>query len=127
MSIKHTTTISTDLLEMMGPLRNWETLISPQVATILLKLSRGESLSRAELARELSATEVAAIWSVQNKHTIQPDYVRQVKRGGRIRPSRTIGSGAGAQSFYRVGEIKDIVIRPHLSASKKTAQQKVDC
>ena len=89
-------------------LTNWQTLISDEVATILNKLSTGEDLTRSENNLDVTPSEVAAIWSITNNRPIEVRYVREVKRDGRIEPSKEWGAGPGRRSLYKVKTVKDI-------------------
>src|SRR5205823_7247490 len=86
----------------------WESLISDDVAIVLDKIARGEQLSRSDLGTEATPSEVAAIWSVKYKTDINPRYVREVKRAGRIEPSREWGKGSSYRCLYKVREVIDI-------------------
>ncbi len=91
-------------------IEGWESLIRDEVATILDKIARGEPLTRSDLALEVTPSEVAAIWSVKNKTDINPRYVREVKRKGRIEPSQEWGKGSSYRCLYKVREIIDIQV-----------------
>src|SRR5215467_4786943 len=88
------TQLPTEVTRYLQHIDGWESLISNAVVPILDKLARGEPLSRSELATEATPSEVAAIWSVKYKTDINPRYVREVKRSGRIAPSKEWGRGA---------------------------------
>lgn len=102
--------LSPEIVDFVGHIKGWETLISDEVAAILQKLWNGEELSRSELKEEIRPVEVAAIWSVKNKTSINPRYVREVKRNGRIEPSREWGTGSAYRCLYKVKEVKDIKV-----------------
>ncbi len=101
-----------------------EETISDEVVPILLKLWNGEKLTRGDLGEEVTSSEVAAIWSILYKTPIKTEYVRQVKRAGRIVPSKEWGRGSSYRCLYKVRTILTIVVghqrgRP----SKKQALQ----
>src|SRR5438552_16845505 len=100
--------LSEDIQELVKHIDGWESLLSDEVAIILQKLWDSEDLSRSELNLDVTPSEVAAIWSVTNKTAIDPAYVRQVKRNGRIEPSKEWGKGAAYRCLYRVRGVKDI-------------------
>lgn len=113
-----------EVQEQISHIKNWDTLLSDEVVTILEKLYRGEELTRTEQALDITPSELAALWSVTNKATIKPDHIRQVKREARIVPSREWGTGSGYRCFYRVRQVKDIKVsnskgRPQGSRNKE--------
>ena len=93
------------------------------VARILDKIARSEPLGRSDLSTEVTPTEVAAIWSIKNKTGIQPTYVRQVKRAGRIEPSREWGKGPAYRCLYKVLEVIDIKVGHERGWPKKQVAQ----
>src|SRR6266853_1474660 len=97
----------------------WQTLISDEVAAILDKIARDEALSRSDLGTEATPSEVAAIWSLKHKTDIQPRYVREVKRAGRIKPSREWGKGPTYRCLYKVRTIIDIKVGHERGRPKK--------
>ena|SRR2546421_10425394 len=104
------THLSPEVTQYIQHIDGWESLISDDIASILDKIARGEPLSRADMGTEATSTEVAALWSVKNKNDIQPTYVRQVKRAGRIEPSREWGKGPAYRCLYKVREVIDIKV-----------------
>jgi hypothetical protein len=100
-------------------IKGWQSLISDDVATILEKIARIEPLSRSDQALEVTPSEVAAIWSVKNQTDISPRYVREVKRVGRIEPSKEWGAGASYRCLYKVKEIYPIVVGHDRGRPKK--------
>ena len=111
---------------LINHIKNWDTLISDEVAPILQKLWNGEELTRSESNLDVTPSELAAIWSITNRIAIKPEYVRQVKRDGRIEPSKEWGKGSGYRCLYKVRTVKHIRIthdigRPKGSGSKKSA------
>jgi hypothetical protein len=104
------TELPEEIQTRLSHITNWQTLISDDVAAILLKLSNMEELTRSDNNLEVTPSEVAAIWSVTNGRAIDVRYVREVKRDERIQPSREWGAGPGRRSLYRVKVIKDIRI-----------------
>lgn len=102
--------LSGDVTPYLQHIEGWETLISDEVATILEKLAQGEPLTRSELTTDVTPTEVAAIWSVKHKLDINPRYVREVKRKGRIEPSKEWGQGPTYRCLYRVREVLPIEV-----------------
>lgn len=109
---------------LISHLKNWDNLISDDVTTILDKLYRDEELTRTEGSLDITPSELAAIWSVTNKVPIDARYVREVKRDGRIVPSKEWGKGPGYRCLYKVRTVKDVKItrdhgRPKGSKNKK--------
>jgi hypothetical protein len=104
------TQLSDQVTHYIQHIDGWESLISDDIADVLDKIARNEPLSRSDLGTEATPTEVAAIWSVKNKIDIQPTYVRQVKRAGRIEPSREWGRGPSYRCLYKVREVVDIKV-----------------
>jgi len=104
------TELSEEIQARISHIKNWDTLISDDVATILLKLSTEQDLTRAESNLEVTPSEVAAIWSITNGIPIEVRYVREVKRDQRIAPSREWGAGPGRRSLYKVKEVRPIRI-----------------
>ena len=96
-------------------------MISGPAASVLVKLYRQEELSETENNLEVTTSEVAAIWSIVNGRAVSPKYVREVKRDGRIIPSREWGKGPALRSLYRVKGVKDIVITDRPGRHKKQA------
>lgn len=79
-----------------------EAALSDKIAPLLLKLWNNEPLTRGEMAEEITPAELAALWSIKYRTPIKTEYVRQVKRADRIKPSREWGSGAAYRCLYRV-------------------------
>ena len=104
------TELSEELQAKISHIPNWQSMISDEVAGILHKLSTSEELNRTENNLDVTPSEVAAIWSVTNNRVIEPRYVREVKRDGRIQPSKEWGVGSGRRSLYKVKGVKDIQI-----------------
>lgn len=119
-----TTQLSPEVTQYLTHIEGWETLISDDVSSILDKIARNESLGRSDLSTEVTPTEVAAIWSVKNKNDIQPTYVRQVKRAGRIEPSREWGSGSSYRCLYKVRTILPVEVGHQRGRPKKRAAQR---
>jgi len=118
------THLSGDVTSYLQHIKGWQSLISDDVATILEKLAQGKHLTRPELDTDVTPTEVAAIWSVKYKMDINPRYVREVKRKGRIDPSREWGQGPMYRCLYRVKEVLPIEVshrrgRPHKGRKEK--------
>lgn len=99
-----------EVTQYLQHIKGWDTLISVEVAAILDKIARGEQLTRSDLATEVTPSEVAAIWSVKYKTGISPRYVREVKRAGRIEPSKEWGKGPTYRCLYKVREIVGIEV-----------------
>src|SRR5436853_2478290 len=91
-------------------IEGWQDLITDEVATILDKIARGQELSRSDLSKEATPSEVAAIWSVKYKTDINPRYVREVRRNGRIEPSREWGKGSTYRCLYKVRGVINIEV-----------------
>jgi hypothetical protein len=102
------TELPDEVIALISHIKNWQAQISDEVATILLKLSRGEDLSRPENALDITPSELAALLSVTNKTPISVDHTRQIKREGRIRPSKEWGVNSGRRNLYRVRDVKDV-------------------
>src|SRR5437763_15335931 len=102
------THLSPEVTQYIQHIDGWESLISDDIASILDKIARGEPLSRADMGTEATSTEVAALWSVQSKNDIQPTYVRQVKRAGRIEPSGELGHCSDYRCVVKCRGVKDI-------------------
>ena len=118
------TELPEEVQSSISHIKNWQTLISEDAATILDKLSKGEELSRAENNLEVTPSELAAIWSITNKLPVEVRYVREVKRDGRIEASKTWGSGPGARSLYRVKAVRDIKITQSAGRPKGSRNRK---
>ena len=117
-----------EIQDLISHIKHWDTLVSEDVAPILQKLWNGEDLTRAESNLDVTPSELAAIWSVTNQTPIKPEYVRQVKRDGRITPSKEWGTGSGYRCLYKVRTVKDVKVghdrgRPR---TKSTGKTKVD-
>jgi hypothetical protein len=104
------TELAPQIQVLLERITNWDTAIRDNVAAILDKLWKKEELTRSELGLNVTTSEVAAIWSIVNNTSISPDYVRQVKRAGRITPSEEWGKGSGYRCHYRVRDIKNIQV-----------------
>ena len=120
--------LPSEVQSLISHIKNWESLVSDDVTPILQKLWTGEELTRSENNVDVTPSELAAIWSVANRTPIKPEYVRQVKRDGRIVPSKEWGTGSGYRCLYRVRTVKDIKIghdrgRPR---KKKSAQENTE-
>ena len=102
--------LSPGVAQYLAHIKGWDSLISDEVAGILDKIARGEELTRGELSREVTPSEVAAIWSVKYHTDINPRYVREVKRAGRIEPSKEWGKGASYRCLYRIRNIIDVKV-----------------
>ncbi len=61
----------------------------------------------------------AVIWSLKHKTDIEPRYVREVKRAGRIEPSREWGKGPTYRCLYKVRTIIDIKVGHERGRPKK--------
>src|SRR5437762_811202 len=61
------TQLPNEVTQYLEHIKGWNVLIRGEVATILDKIARGESLTRSDLAVEATPSEVAAIWSVKYK------------------------------------------------------------
>lgn len=120
------TELPEEIQQLIKHLKNWDNLISEDVATILDKLYRGEELTRGEGSLDITPSELAAIWSVTNRTPIDARYVREVKRDGRIRPSKEWGKGPGYRCLYKVRTVKDIKITHEPGRPKGSKNKKVD-
>jgi hypothetical protein len=87
-----------------------EAAIAERVEQILGKLWKGEPLSRGDLAQEVTPAEVAAIWSIKHRIPFKTDYVRQVRRHGRIEPSKEWGKGPTYRCLYKVREVLHVEV-----------------
>lgn len=115
-----------EIQTLIRHIKNWDTLISEDVAPILQKLWDGEDLTRTENNLDITPSELAAIWSITNRTAIKPEYVRQVKRNGRVTPSKEWGTGSGYRCFYKVRTVKDVKVghnrgRPSTKSIEKVA------
>jgi len=113
---------------LIAHLKNWDNLISDDVAVILGKLYKGEEITRTEGSLDITPSELAAIWSITNKTPVDARYVREVKRDGRIVPSKEWGKGPGYRCLYKVRTVKDVKItheqgRPKGSKNKKPEKE----
>jgi hypothetical protein len=97
-----------EVIALISHIKNWQAQISDEVAGILLKLSRGEDLTRSENALDITPSELAAVLSVTNQTSITVDHTRQIKREGRIHPSKEWGVNSGRRSLYRVRDVKEV-------------------
>jgi hypothetical protein len=104
-------------------IKHWESQISDPVAALLLKLWNEEPLSRSELGMDVTPSELAAIWSITNQTPIKPGYTRQVKRAGRITPSKEWGTGTGYRCLYRVRMVKDIKVGHERGRPRKSVKE----
>jgi len=125
------TELPDEVQALISHIKNWDTLISDDVAPILLKLWQGEELTRSENGLDITPSELAAIWSITNKTPIKVDHVRGVKRDGRIEPSKEWGRGSGYRCLYKVRTVKDVRVthehgRPKGSKNKKRADSPVE-
>lgn len=107
---------------LISHIKNWEALVSEDVAPILQKLWAGEELTRAENNLDVTPSELAAIWSVANQTPIKTEYVRQVKRDGRIIPSKEWGTGSGYRCLYKVRSVKDVKVGHDRGRPRKKKQ-----
>jgi hypothetical protein len=121
-----TTELPNEIQDLINHLSNWDTAISEDVASILLKLWSDEALTRYENNLDVTPAELAAIWSITNRTAIKSEYVRQVKRNRRIAPSKEWGTGMGYRCFYKVKTVKDVKVghsrgRPRTKNAKNAA------
>lgn len=117
--------LSGDVTPYLQHIEGWESLISDDVATILEKLAHNEQLTRSELSTDVTPTEVAAIWSVKHKTGINPRYVREVKRKGRIEPSKEWGQGPTYRCLYRVREVLPIEVSHQRGRPTKVKKEEI--
>lgn len=99
-----------EIQSLISHIKNWDSLVSDDVTPILQKLWSGEKLTRTENNLDVTPSELAAIWSVTNQTPIKPEYVRQVKRDGRIWPSKEWGTKSGYRCLYKVRIVKDVKV-----------------
>lgn len=104
------TELQPEIQALVSHIKNWETQIRDEVATILHKLWNDEELTRSKSGLDVTPSELAAIWSVTNKTPIQVRHVREVKRDGRITPSEEWGIGSGYRCLYKVRLVKDVKV-----------------
>ena len=114
-----------EVQKLISHIKNWQHLISDEVATILVKLWQGDELTESEDHLDITPSELAALWSVINKARITVDHTRQVKKEGRIRASREWGAGKGLKCHYRVADVRNVKVsnnrgRPSGSRNKKS-------
>ncbi len=102
--------LPSEVQSLISHIKNWESLISDDAVPILQKLWSGEELTRAENNLDVTPSELAAIWSIANQSPIKPEYIRQVKRDGRIIPSKEWGTGSGYRCLYKVRTVKDVKV-----------------
>ena len=115
----HASQLPAEVTQYLQHIEGWESLISDDVAAILNKIAHSEPLSRSDMGTEATPSEVAAIWSVKYKIGINSRYVREVKRAGRIEPSREWGKGSSYRCLYKVRNIIDIVVGHQRGRPKK--------
>ncbi len=106
-----------------GNIIHLETAISDKVGAILLKLWNGEPLTRGDLSEEITPAEVAAIWSIKYKTPIRTEYVRQVKRNDRIKPSKEWGMGPTYRCLYKVRDIINVEVGHQRGRPRKAPKQ----
>lgn len=104
------TDLPNEVTQYLLHIEGWESLVSDDVANILKKIAHNEQLGRTELGTDVTPSEVAAIWSVRYQTDINPRYVREVKRKGRIEPSKEWGKGSGYRCLYKVRTILPIEV-----------------
>jgi hypothetical protein len=120
-----TSQLPQEVTQYLQHIKEWESLIRDEVATILDKIARGEQLTRSDLGLEITPSEVAAIWSVKNRTDISPRYVREVRRNGRIEPSQEWGKGSSYRCLYKVREIINIEVGHQRGRPSKKAKSVV--
>jgi hypothetical protein len=96
------------ITQYFGKIKNWETNLSERAVDLIIKLVSGWQLTQDDLEYLVDPAEIAAIWSVMSKHPIHPNYVRQIRRLGRIKEAKSEGSGRETKRWYTIAEIKDI-------------------
>ena len=113
-----------EVQQLIDNIKSWQHLISDEVATVLVMLWQGDELTESEDHLDITASELAALWSVINKARITVDHTRHVKKEGRIQASREWGTGKGLKYHYRVADVRNVKVsntqgRPPGSRNKK--------